>query len=35
MSGADIASIFQGAVVTIILSLVGILIGLPIGWALR
>ena len=34
MSGADIASIFQGAVVTIILSLVGILIGLPIGLGL-
>jgi His/Glu/Gln/Arg/opine family amino acid ABC transporter permease subunit len=34
MSGGDIASIFQGAVVTITLSLIGILIGLPIGLGL-
>lgn len=34
MSGADIASIFQGAAVTISLSLAGILIGLPIGLGL-
>src|SRR5436190_21168577 len=34
MSGADIAAIFQGAVVTVTLSLVGILIGLPIGLGL-
>jgi His/Glu/Gln/Arg/opine family amino acid ABC transporter permease subunit len=34
MSGGDIASIFQGAAVTIILSLIGILIGLPIGLGL-
>jgi His/Glu/Gln/Arg/opine family amino acid ABC transporter permease subunit len=34
MSGADIAAIFQGAVVTVSLSLVGILIGLPIGLGL-
>src|ERR1700680_2626845 len=34
MSGADIAAIFGGAVVTIALSLVGILIGLPIGLGL-
>jgi His/Glu/Gln/Arg/opine family amino acid ABC transporter permease subunit len=34
MSGGDIASIFQGAAVTITLSLVGILIGLPIGLGL-
>src|SRR5258706_3679891 len=31
MSGSDIAAIFQGAIVTVTLSLVGILIGLPIG----
>jgi His/Glu/Gln/Arg/opine family amino acid ABC transporter permease subunit len=31
MSGADIAAIFGGAVVTVTLSLIGILIGLPIG----
>jgi len=34
MNGGDIASIFQGAVVTITLSLIGILIGLPIGLGL-
>src|ERR1700737_1417283 len=34
MSGADIAAIFGGAVVTVSLSLVGILIGLPIGLGL-
>jgi len=34
MSGADVLSILQGAVVTVTLSLVGILIGLPIGLAL-
>src|SRR5260221_1212131 len=34
MSGGDIAAIFQGAVVTVSLSLVGILIGLPIGLGL-
>jgi His/Glu/Gln/Arg/opine family amino acid ABC transporter permease subunit len=34
MSGADIAAIFQGAIVTVTLSLVGILIGLPIGLGL-
>jgi len=34
MSGADIAAILQGAVVTVSLSLVGILIGLPIGLGL-
>jgi His/Glu/Gln/Arg/opine family amino acid ABC transporter permease subunit len=34
MSGGDIASIFQGAAVTITLSLIGILIGLPIGLGL-
>ena len=34
MSVGDIASIFQGAAVTIILSLIGILIGLPIGLGL-
>jgi His/Glu/Gln/Arg/opine family amino acid ABC transporter permease subunit len=31
MSGGDIAAIFGGAVVTVTLSLIGILIGLPIG----
>src|SRR5580693_9077623 len=31
MNGGDIAAIFQGAIVTVTLSLVGILIGLPIG----
>src|SRR5580693_7781590 len=31
MTGGDIAAIFQGAIVTVTLSLVGILIGLPIG----
>jgi len=34
MSGGDIAAILQGAVVTITLSLIGILIGLPIGLGL-
>jgi His/Glu/Gln/Arg/opine family amino acid ABC transporter permease subunit len=34
MSGGDIAAIFQGAVVTVSLSLAGILIGLPIGLGL-
>src|SRR6266581_3926109 len=34
MSGSDIAAIFQGAVVTVTLSLIGILIGLPIGLGL-
>ena len=34
MSSADILSIFQGALVTITLSLTGILIGLPIGLGL-
>jgi His/Glu/Gln/Arg/opine family amino acid ABC transporter permease subunit len=34
MTGADIAAIFQGAIVTVLLSLIGILIGLPIGLGL-
>jgi His/Glu/Gln/Arg/opine family amino acid ABC transporter permease subunit len=34
MSGGDVLAIFQGAVVTVTLSLIGILIGLPIGLAL-
>ena len=34
MSGADVLAILGGAVVTVSLSLVGILIGLPIGLAL-
>jgi His/Glu/Gln/Arg/opine family amino acid ABC transporter permease subunit len=34
MNGGDIAAIFQGAVVTVTLSLIGILIGLPIGLGL-
>src|SRR6201987_3885140 len=34
MSGADVLAILQGAVVTVTLALVGILIGLPIGLAL-
>jgi His/Glu/Gln/Arg/opine family amino acid ABC transporter permease subunit len=34
MSGADLLAILQGAVVTVTLSLIGILIGLPIGLAL-
>src|SRR3982075_4212364 len=34
MSGGDIAAILQGAVVTVTLSLIGILIGLPIGLGL-
>ena len=34
MNGSDIAAIFQGAIVTITLSFVGILIGLPIGLGL-
>src|SRR5437762_12530914 len=34
MSGADIAAILQGAIVTVTLSVIGILIGLPIGLGL-
>ena len=34
MSGGDIAAIFHGAVVTMVLSLIGILIGMPIGLGL-
>ena len=34
MSGGDLLAILQGAVVTVMLSLAGILIGLPIGLAL-
>jgi His/Glu/Gln/Arg/opine family amino acid ABC transporter permease subunit len=34
MSGGDIAAIFGGALVTVSLSLIGILIGLPIGLGL-
>jgi len=34
MNGGDIAAIFQGAIVTITLSAIGILIGLPIGLGL-
>jgi His/Glu/Gln/Arg/opine family amino acid ABC transporter permease subunit len=34
MSGGDFAAIFGGAIVTVSLSLVGILIGLPIGLGL-
>ena len=34
MTGGDVLSILQGAVVTVTLSLTGILIGLPIGLAL-
>jgi len=34
MSGGDVAAILQGAVVTVTLSLIGILIGLPIGLGL-
>jgi His/Glu/Gln/Arg/opine family amino acid ABC transporter permease subunit len=34
MSGEDIAAMLQGAVVTVSLSLAGILIGLPIGLGL-
>src|ERR1700736_1662405 len=34
MNGGDIAAIFQGAIVTVTLSLIGILIGLPIGLGL-
>jgi His/Glu/Gln/Arg/opine family amino acid ABC transporter permease subunit len=34
MSGSDIVAILQGAVVTVTLSLIGILIGMPIGLAL-
>jgi His/Glu/Gln/Arg/opine family amino acid ABC transporter permease subunit len=34
MSGSDIAAIFQGAIMTVSLSLAGILIGLPIGLGL-
>ena len=34
MTGGDVLAILQGAVVTVTLSLIGILIGLPIGLAL-
>jgi His/Glu/Gln/Arg/opine family amino acid ABC transporter permease subunit len=34
MTGGDFAAIFQGAIVTVTLSLIGILIGLPIGLGL-
>jgi His/Glu/Gln/Arg/opine family amino acid ABC transporter permease subunit len=34
MSGGDVLAILQGAVVTVTLSLIGILIGLPVGLAL-
>src|ERR1700732_1706982 len=34
MSASDVLAILQGAVVTVTLSLIGILIGLPIGLAL-
>jgi len=34
MNGGDIAAILQGAIVTVTLSLIGILIGLPIGLGL-
>jgi len=34
MNGGDIAAIFQGAIVTITLSAIGILIGLPVGLGL-
>ena len=34
MSGGDIAAIFQGAIMTVSLSLIGIMIGLPIGLGL-
>jgi His/Glu/Gln/Arg/opine family amino acid ABC transporter permease subunit len=34
MSGGDIAAILQGAIVTVSLSLIGFLIGLPIGLGL-
>src|ERR1700720_1615977 len=34
MNAGDIAAIFQGAIVTVSLSFVGILIGLPIGLGL-
>jgi His/Glu/Gln/Arg/opine family amino acid ABC transporter permease subunit len=34
MNGGDIAAIFQGALVTVTLSFIGILIGLPIGLGL-
>jgi His/Glu/Gln/Arg/opine family amino acid ABC transporter permease subunit len=34
MSGGDIAAILQGAIVTMSLSLIGILIGMPIGLGL-
>src|ERR1700722_14485422 len=34
MNSGDIAAIFQGAVVTVSLSFIGILIGLPIGLGL-
>jgi His/Glu/Gln/Arg/opine family amino acid ABC transporter permease subunit len=34
MTASDIAAIFQGAIVTVTLSVIGILIGLPIGLGL-
>src|SRR3984957_19437818 len=34
MNGGDIAAIFQGAIMTVTLSFIGILIGLPIGLSL-
>jgi His/Glu/Gln/Arg/opine family amino acid ABC transporter permease subunit len=34
MNGSDIAAIFQGAIMTVTLSFIGILIGLPIGLGL-
>src|SRR5260370_31250773 len=34
MGGSDIAAMFQGAIVTVTLPLIGILIGLPIGLGL-
>ena len=34
MSGGDIAAIFQGAIMTVSLSVIGILIGMPIGLGL-
>ena len=34
MSGGDIAAIFQGAIMTVSLSMIGILIGMPIGLGL-
>ena len=35
MTGGDVLAILQGAVVTVTLSLIGILIGLPIGLGAR